>query len=32
VTTLSGDPVPSVGQDNGVTFTYRAGVDGYLVR
>jgi hypothetical protein len=32
VTTLGGDPVPAVGQDDGVTFTYRAGVDGYLVR
>ena len=32
VTTLSGDPVPSTGLDGALSFTYRAGVDGYLVR
>jgi hypothetical protein len=32
VTTLAGDPVPAVSQDNGVTFTYRAGAPGYIVR
>jgi hypothetical protein len=32
VTTLAGDPVPSVGQDNGITFTYRAGAPGYIIR
>jgi hypothetical protein len=32
VTTLDGRPVPSVGLDGALSFTYSAGADGYIVR